>query len=89
MTTIDRVLVLRPSGCLVNPGSYVIFRWSGCLNDQLRLVSPVQSDIFACDGAALVACPQVSTSAMDVSAEASFQSGFQSELDSQPRKKDT
>ena len=53
MTMIDRVLVMRPSGCLVGPGSFVISRWSVCLNDYLRLLSPAQSELFACDGAPL------------------------------------
>ena len=91
MTMIDRVLVMRPdaSGCLVRPGSYVIFRCSDCLNDYLRLFAPVQSKLFACDGAALVVSAKVSTSAMDVSAKASFQSELSLASILNPGKQDT
>ena len=58
MTMIDRVLVTRPSGCLVRPGSYLIFGWSGCLNNYLRLFSPNQNGLHVSDGAALVASGQ-------------------------------
>lgn len=39
MTRTDRALVMRPSGCRVRPGSYVIFRWSGFLYDFAASVS--------------------------------------------------